>query len=331
MYVASGTEKDLIFKLTLYRMAAMRRGVMVSVMIAVAAALSPYRPAAAEAPRVAVSIAPIHSLVAGAMAGVGVPSLIVRGYGSPHHYQMRPSEAAALEQADLVFWVGPALEAFLARPLSNLARQARIVELLALDGLTLYPARAGGAWDRHAPAAAGYGPAGIDPHFWLDVDNARRVVAEAVRRLSALDPANAPRYASNGAALSGRLEATDRALRQRLAPLRDRPFLVAHDAFQYLERRYGLYAAGSITISPDRLPGARRVRELKARVVALGVRCVLSEPQFETALIDTMIEATGANRGVLDPIGAGVAPGADAYFEMMTANAAALAACLGGT
>jgi len=285
------------------------------------------RAAAAEAPRVVVSIAPIQSLVAGVMAGVGVPKLIVRGYGSPHHYQMRPSEAAALARADLVFWVGPALETFLERPLASLAREARIVELLALEGVTRYPARPGGVWERPAAAAAGVG---VDPHLWLDADNARRIVAEAVRRLSAADPANAPAYGANGAAVMRRLEATDRALRRRLQPVRDVPYVVAHDAFQYFERRYGLRPVGSLTLAPERLPGARRIRELKAQMAALGVRCVLREPQFETALIDTIVEGTGTRRGVVDPIGAGFAPGPDAYFEMMHANAAALVTCLGG-
>ncbi len=289
-----------------------------------------FRPAsAADAPRVVASIAPIHSLVAGVMAGVGEPRLIVRGTGSPHHYQMRPSEAAALARADLVFWVGPALEVFLERPLANLgSAKARIVELLALDGLTRYAARPSGAWDRPAPSVREGGS--VDPHFWLDAGNARRIVAEAVRRLGAADPANAPVYASNGAAVMRRIDATDRALRRRLAPVRDIAYVVAHDAFQYFERRYGLRPAGSITLAPDRLPGARRIRELKSRIVALEARCVLGAPQFSPALIDVVVEGTHANRGTLDSIGAGFTPGADAYFQMMTANAAALAACLGG-
>lgn len=307
----------------------MRTGKIALFLVAAAAlgTAAGIRPAAAaDPPRVVVSIAPIQSLVAGVMAGIGVPGLIVRGYGSPHHYQMRPSQAAALARADLVFWAGPALELFLERPLASLAGKATIVELLALDGLTRLAARPGGVWDRSVPAVG----AGVDPHFWLDAGNARRIVDEAVRRLRAADPANMAVYASNGAAVTRRIDATDRALRRRLTPLRDIPYLTAHDAFQYFERRYGLRPAGSITLAPDRLPGARRIRELRSRILALDVACVLGEPQFDSALIDIVVEGTRANRGTLDPIGAGFAPGADAYFQMMTANAAALVACLGG-
>ena len=287
--------------------------------------------ALAKAPRVVVRIAPIHSLVAGVMAGVGVPGLIVRGYGSPHHYQMRPSEAAALEAADLVFWVGRSLETFLVRPLSTLARKARIVELMGLDGLTRLGARRPDAWSGHRPGSDSAAPRPgrvVDPHIWLDAGNARRIVAEAIRRLGAVDPARRPIYESNGAALMRRIEAFDRELQRRLAPLREVPFVVVHDAFQYFERRYGLRAVGAVVAGPNRLPGVRALQTLRSTIIAVEARCVFREPQVDSGLVDTIVEGTGANRGVLDPLGARLTPGPDAYFEMMTANAAAMVDCL---
>jgi zinc transport system substrate-binding protein len=57
------------------------------------------------------------------MEGVGEPDLLVRGAGSPHTYSMRPSEAAMLERADVVFWVGPDLEMFLSGALDHAGQQ----------------------------------------------------------------------------------------------------------------------------------------------------------------------------------------------------------------
>lgn len=54
-------------------------------------------------------IASINALVTQVMQGVGVPSQIIPTGSSPHSYAMRPSEARALQGADLVVWVGPAL------------------------------------------------------------------------------------------------------------------------------------------------------------------------------------------------------------------------------
>lgn len=98
---------------------------------------------------VVASIKPVHSLVAAVMEGVGEPSLIVTGAGSPHSYSMRPSEARMLEGASLVFWVGPDLEMFLSGAIDTLAGNAGVVELGAVDGLTLLPYREGGPFEAH--------------------------------------------------------------------------------------------------------------------------------------------------------------------------------------
>ncbi len=103
------------------------------------------RPAIA-APDVLVSIKPIHSLIAGVMEGVGTPGLIVAGSSSPHLYTLRPSDAQRLAKAGLIFWVGPVLEGFLAKPLAALAGSAEIVELDREPSVTLLPAREGGDW-----------------------------------------------------------------------------------------------------------------------------------------------------------------------------------------
>jgi zinc transport system substrate-binding protein len=285
---------------------------------------------AVAAPNVVVSIKPIHSLVAGVMAGIGEPALVVAGGSSPHVYSLRPSDARKLESAQLVFWVGPILEGFLAKPLASLAGKAEIVELDRAAGVTLLPAREGGDWEedehdhQHAASAVEQ-----DGHLWLDPDNAKAIVRLAQARLAARDPANAPRYASNAAAVEQRLDALDAGLRQRLAPLRGRPFVVFHDAYQYLERRYGLAAIGSITVSPEHLPGAQRVQAIHAKVGRLAAACVFSEPQFEPRLVQTVIDGTTARTATLDPEGAALPAGPELYFTLMINLADALATCLG--
>jgi zinc transport system substrate-binding protein len=263
------------------------------------------------------------------MAGIGEPALIVAGGSSPHVYTLRPSDARKLEAAAIVFWVGPILEGFLAKPISSLAGKAEIVELDRAPGVMLLPARKGGDWeedehDHHEAASA----AEQDGHLWLDPANAKAIVSLAEARLSALDPANAQRYQSNAAALEQRLDALDAGLRQRLGPVRGLPFVVFHDAYQYFERRYGLAAIGSITVTPEHLPGAQRIQSIHATVARLGARCVFSEPQFEPRLVQTVIEGTQARTAVLDPEGAALRAGPELYFTLMNGLADALATCL---
>ncbi len=296
-----------------------------------AAALLAALPLAAEAavPKVVASIKPIHALIAGVMAGLGEPALIVAGGSSPHLYTLRPSDAKRLAEADIVFWIGPIFEGFLAKPLESLGGRAEIVELDHAPGIALLPARQGGAWE---PDEHGHGHAGAleqDGHLWLDPDNARAIVRVAVARLSARDPENAARYAANGAALEQRLASLDAELGRRLAAVHAVPFVVFHDAYQYLERRYGLAAIGSITVSPEHPPGARRLHAIRDKVARTGARCVFSEPQFEPRLVQTVIAGTRASTAVLDPEGAALPRGPDLYFTLMRGLADALVGCLG--
>jgi zinc transport system substrate-binding protein len=285
--------------------------------------------ARAETPVVVASIKPVHALVAQVMAGVGAPALLVGGAASPHTYAMKPSDARALEHAGVVFWIGPDLETFLDKPLK--AAGASAVALIDAPGLTLLDAREGGTWEPHQHGGEehhDHDTREINPHVWLDPRNAKAMVAAIDATLERLDPAHAATYAANAVKAQRRLDALDGDLAAELAPVKERPFVVFHDAYPYLEARYGLDAIGSITVSPDRRPSAKRVSEIHAKLAALNAPCVFAEPQFEPTLVDTVIEGTATRKGVLDPEGATLPEGPDLYDTLMRNNAKALVACL---
>jgi zinc transport system substrate-binding protein len=271
--------------------------------------------------RVVVSIKPIHSLVANIMAGVEPPQLLVRSGGSPHGYALRPSEARALHDAQLVIWVGPELESFLERPLKSLQTEIRQLRLAdSLQGVLL-PVRAGGHWEKphgHAhPENDAHAAKDFDPHLWLGPAQAKRIVEVTVAALGDVDPANRDRYRTNGKKLQARLDALQVELAQQLAPVTDIPYIVFHDAYQYFEQAFDLNVVGSVTLDPERSPGIRRILEIRSTIRELGARCVFSEPQFEPRLVATVIEDTAAATGTLDPIGAELPEGPDAYFILM--------------
>jgi zinc transport system substrate-binding protein len=338
----------------------MRRGRHLLASLTIGALASP---ALADAPDVVVSIKPIHSLVAGVMDGVGEPILLVKGFGSEHSYSLRPSQARALENAAVVFWLGETMETFLIEPLNALAGDARIVKLGQVPGLTLLPTREGGMWETHEHAHDGVGHGeeehgegqadhderaepegdhgaeperaathvhgGTDMHVWLDPKNAKVLVDAIVTVLSDADPENEPSYQANGAGLQQALDELDRSLEERLATVADRPYVAFHDAYQYFESRYGLNAVGAITINPTQPPGAERIREIRERLEHVDAACVFAEPQFEPALVATVTEGTSARSGVLDPLGATLDEGPDQYFRLLENLAGSLIDCLG--
>ena len=290
-------------------------------------------PARAEAPKVVVSIKPIHSLVASVMHGVGEPVLLVRGGASPHSYTMKPSDAKELSAADLVVWVGPELEGFLEKPLQANAPKATRLTLMDLKGLTLLQAREGGAWEAHDHGHEQHGHADeheeLNSHIWLDPANARAIVTATADALAAKDPADAEAYRTNADRTLQALDALDAELKATLTPLKDKPFVVFHDAYQYFEARYDLSAVGSITVSPDRRPSAKRLSAIRAKIAGLNAACVFSEPQFEPTLVRTVVEGTKAKTGVLDPEGADLPEGEALYPTLMRNLAASLRGCLG--
>ncbi|HHJ80418.1 MAG TPA: zinc ABC transporter substrate-binding protein [Candidatus Tenderia electrophaga] len=285
---------------------------------------------ASAAPRVVVSIAPIHSLVAGVMDGVAEPVLLVRGNSSPHGYRLKPSQARSLQRADLIVWVGESMEGFLVRPLANLDSSKMVVELMNAPGMQLLDGREGGVWraDQKDHGHDNHDRGKTDAHLWLDPENALTIVRLVAARLSALDAGNAVTYKANGKRLQKKLLALDKQLKQTLAAVKQTPYLVFHDAYQYFEQRYGLLAIGAIMSGAENKPGARRLTQIRQRVKTAKARCVFSEPQFPSKLIQIVTEGTNLKSATLDPMGMGLEPGETLYFELMHKLGQDLLGCL---
>lgn len=300
------------------------------VLAAVLMASLPLR--AIEAPAVVASIKPVHSLVAGVMAGIGEPHLLVRGGASPHASVLKPSDARALSGADLIFWIGDDLETPLVRPLASLAGQAPVVALSHLAGLVRYPVRSGAVWGSgghdHGKDKGDEPGAAIDMHLWLDPANAITMVEGIAARLAAVDPARATAYRANAAAVTGRLRLLDEYLRDLLTDAAGRPYIVYHDAYRYLEERYGLMPIGAVSAAGHRTPGAARLRRIRRIVVDRRAACIFAEPQFAGRTLIAVGDGTGARISVLDPLGAALRPGPDQYVRMMRDMAVALRDCL---
>ena len=302
--------------------------------------------------KVVASIKPVHSLVASVMQGVSEPSLLVKGAGSPHTYSLKPSQAKELQAADIVFWMSHDLEAFLENSIESIAKNAKAVSLMDSHGLMKLNFREGGAFDAHDHGHDDHGDDKhddhghdkhddhgddkhddhghdeVDPHVWLDPQNAKSLVHEIEEHLAKIDPSNAAKYEANAKAVMKKLDALTKEIEADLKPIRERGYVVFHDAYQYFEKRFGVSAVGSITVSPEVLPGAERVSELRDKVKSLNASCVFSEPQFEPKLVKTITENTDAGTGVLDPLGANIKDGPELYFTLIRNMAKSLKDCL---
>ncbi|MFC1749608.1 zinc ABC transporter substrate-binding protein [Pseudomonadota bacterium] len=246
---------------------------------------------------------------------------------------LKPSQRRALNDADLIVWVGENVEGFLPRVLATSGKQGDALALMTLDGIKLLQARAGGEWQALAEHRHGHHhdhghDNETDGHLWLDPQNAKFIVMAVADRLAKLDIDNAARYSTNANQLLERLDALDAELKFRLKPIVESPYLVFHDAYQYFEEHYDLNAMGAVSVDPDRKPGARRLKEIRNTIHKHNVQCVFNEPQFPGNVIAVVIEGSHVRRAELDPMGSELSLGSDLYFSLMRNLGDGLVHCL---
>ncbi len=260
------------------------------------------------------------------MEGVAQPHTLLPGGASPHSYNMRPSDARALNQADLIFWGSEALETFLARSLRTLPNSKRQVELSLTPGLDLGLERQTGLTASTIHDAERHGP--INMHFWLSTTNAQILVDEIASALVTTDPDHKSLYQTNAVKMKHRLSNLKNELDTQLQGVRNRPYMVYHDAYWFFEDEFELKSKGAIVINPDVPLGAASVAKLRGDLNRLAIVCIFSEPQFKPQLIKTLTEGTSIRTESLDPLGAGINPGPDGYFILMRRLGSALHRCL---
>ena len=277
--------------------------------------------------RVLTSIQPLQLIAVAIQGDAGQAEVLLPPGASPHHFALRPSDVRRVQEADLLYWIGPDLEAFLPRVLDG--RDKPSVAVQALPGLTLRhfgQDESGEDEHGHDDHDHDHRPGSLDAHLWLLPANARVIAAKMAADLAAVDPANAPRYQANLQAFEQRLDALDARLKARLAPLAGKPFFVFHQAFDYFESAYGLQHAGVFTAASEVQPGARHVAAMRERLKATGPACVFSEPPLRPRLAETLSAGLPVRLAELDALGVE----AGSYEQLLEALAGQLAGCLEG-
>ena len=296
--------------------------------------------------KVIASIKPLHSLVSYVMDGVGTPDLLVDGSSSPHTFQLKPSHATMLQEADIVFWIGEDLESFLETPLQSIAKNSRHIALMDSDEIELLKFREKnifGSHDEHEEHADeheghddhdeheehadehgdeheghddhGHAHGEYDMHFWLDPGIAKTIVKIVARELSEIDPDNSSTYKTNSIKALNEIDQLISDAKSKIN--KDAKYVVFHDAYQYFEKRFGVEVIGALTVNPEVLPGAKQLAEIREVIEHESVNCLFSEPQFNPRIAETIARDTGVKAAIIDPLGAELNLGKDLYFDLI--------------
>ena len=255
--------------------------------------------AAAEPLRVVSSIKPLQLLVT-AIGGDEVDSRVLLPPGfSPHDAQLKPSQWKLLADAELLVWVGPALEQFLDKAFGSRANALALQSLVGADD---------------------------DPHIWMSLANVSVIARHLSAELSRRRPLKKALFYSNAARLVSALRRQDEALRQAFRAPSPR-YLLPHDGYRHFERQYGLAPAAVVSPGDDQMPGTSHIVSLRSRLLAGEFACVFREPQHESRLLGRLLEGVDVRVIPLDSMGIAVANDREGFVEYYRALGEAFLAC----
>lgn len=311
-------------------------------------------PALADVPTVVTDIPAVGALVGQVMGDLGSPTVLMEAGGDPHHYQLRPSQARNLQNADLLVWVGPELAPWLVRPAEGLAKGASL-PLLAVPQTELREYaddghdheghdheghdhadhdHEGHGHDHghdHGHGHEGHHHSGTDPHAWLNPQNGQVWLKAIAADLAQRDPDNAATYQANADKGVAELTALDAELKTTLQPLAGKHFVVFHDAYGYFTQHYGLEDAIPVSIGDASTPSAARLKAIQAQIRDSKAVCAFPEANHDPKLLHVVVEGTGAREGAaLDPEGTAGGEGVGLYATILRNMGKAFADCMNG-
>ena len=286
---------------------------------------------------VVTSMKPLGFIAAAIADGVTETQVLLPDGASEHDYSLRPSDVKRLQNADLVVWIGPEMEAFMDKSTQSIAANKKVT-IAELDGVK--PLLITGADDDddhhghdHGAAEKGDGDHhhGIyNMHLWLSPEIARLSAVAIHDKLLELMPQSRAKLDSNLQQFETALAATDKQVSNELAPLKGKGYFVFHDAYGYFEKHYGLTSLGHFTVNPEIQPGAQRLHEIRTQLVEQKATCVFAEPQFRPAVVEAVARGTSVRMGTLDPLGTNIQLSKASYSQFLTQLANQYASCLKG-
>ena len=302
--------------------------------------------------KVVTTIKPLYSLISRIMETRGEPQLIIEGTNNPHTFVFKPSHAKMIEEADIIFWIGEDLEAFMEKPLDSLAEKAQVISFMELSSIEKLKFREKNIFDDHDghedeheghedddddhghkdddhdddhKDAHAHAHGEFDPHIWLDPENAKEMVKIIRDELIKIDPEGQRQYSVNTAGATLELDNLINSVEKELS--KDISYIVFHDAYQYFENRFGVIPAGALTLNPDVLPGAKQIADIQDVINDKGIKCIFSEPQYNPKIIETLGNDMNVSTGVIDPLGAFIDAGPTMYVELINGIANSIKEC----
>jgi len=281
----------------------------------------------ASKPLIVASINPLHSIVTAIVGNTGNVSLLIESNTSPHNFALKPSHAKLLNNAEIFFYIDDQLESALKKTIKSLPKTVKVKKVSQFKNLKLLPVRKNLNWEEDGHNH-NHDHGSYDIHFWLDTQNAIEIAKGVTQELSKLYPENINTYKKNAKKLITKIKTKDNSIKLKLKEVKNKPYIVFHDAYQYFEKAYNLNAIGSILLNPEQPSPPKRIIKIRSKIKTLNAYCVFKEPQFKAQIVNTVIENTNAKVSTLDPLGSNIVSGPDMYIALLDDLANNITICL---
>lgn len=305
--------------------------------------------------KVVASIKPLQLIASSVLDEVAEVEVLIPPGASPHHYSMKPSDIRKLSDADVVFWVGPDLEQFLAKALEN--TQAQKVTWLPEEHTDSEDAHEEhGKHEKHSDhdehkghdEHAGHNEhkghddhdeheghdhhdhGDVDPHLWMNPMKSLEAAQQLVAAVSAKHPELKDKLDANLRKFAGQLITLDRKLMTQLDAVKHLGFYAFHDAYGPFVERYQVNQLGYFTVDPGRPIGTRHLAEIRESLQKNEAVCVFGEPQFKAKVVRAVTDDLPVRYSVLDPLAIEFKPSATGYSDYLQWLADQLTNCLKG-
>ena len=279
--------------------------------------------------KIITTIKPLHSILLN-IVDTDVDLLLDSNF-SPHDFKLKPSDMNKLNDADILIYIDESIETFIERPLASIKNDVKTIKILGNANLSLLPIREGGVWEEEDHGDGHHHDHGdYDAHVWLSNENVIKMTKFLIKELSKINPDKKNIYKANAKVFIKKLKDNSKKVKKELASVKNKPYIVFHDAYQYFENENSLNSVGSISLNPEISPTPKRIQEIKSKIKKDNVVCLFREPQFPSRIVQTVIQDTNAKEGELDPVGFNLVPGKNLYFELINNLSKGLRNCLEG-
>ncbi|AGB77777.1 ABC-type Zn2+ transport system, periplasmic component/surface adhesin [Enterobacteriaceae bacterium strain FGI 57] len=290
---------------------------------------------------VVASLKPLGFIASAITDGVTETQVLLPDGASEHDYSLRPSDVKRLQNADLVVWIGPEMEAFMNKSTQSISDKNKVT-IAQLDGVKPLLMKGGDDDDHdhegdhdHAGHESEKGDAhhhhgDYNMHLWLSPEIARLSAVAIHDKLVELMPQSRAKLDANLKDFEAQLATADKEVGNELAPLKGKGYFVFHDAYGYYEKQYGLTPLGHFTVNPEIQPGAQRLHQIRTQLVEQKATCVFAEPQFRPAVVEAVARGTSVRMGTLDPLGTNIQLSKESYATFLRQLANQYSSCLKG-